>query len=116
MNNQIELQARQIETKADADAWHKKTCLDLSELIRKHKIPAGLKEMTPSADLDYKLCDRTWEWTEFKQKKFWGAFFDSVEAANNPFKNWPELIGLIANSVASARALSNAKQDMGLPQ
>ena len=104
MNQQIELQARQIETPADAEAWHKKTCLDLSELIKKHRTPAGLTEMKPSSNIDHRFSDQ-WEWEEFKKKTFWGAKFTSLEEARNPFKNWSELIGIIANSVASARAV-----------
>ena len=106
VNNQIELEARNINTPDDAAAWYKKTKLDLSALIQMHKIPIGLQEMMPSdaPDLSARFSE-CWKWKEFKQKTFRGAKFTKVEVAREPFESWTELISLIANHVASSRAM-----------
>jgi hypothetical protein len=36
---------------------------------------------------------------------FTGAFLSAEEAQQEPFDNWTELIGLIANVVAASRAM-----------
>ena len=107
VNNQIELRARNIKTPDDAMGWFNKSKLDLHELIKKHEIPTGLTEMTPSSAIEH-LFSPEWEWAEFKTKTFWGAKFEDVEAAKNPYSNWTELIGLTANSVASSRHVLSA--------
>ena len=104
VNNQIELHARNIQTPEDAEAWHNKSTLKLSELIEKHAIPRGLEQMTPNSAIDYRFSS-LWKWQEFKKTTFWGAKFTSIEEARNPFTNWTELIGLVANTVASSRAI-----------
>ncbi len=107
LNNQIELQARDIQTPADVKAWYEKSQLELKKLIDKEKIPDGLVEMKPDTAIDWRFSSQ-WKWEEFKQKSFWGNKFDDVLAARTPFSNWTELIGLIANTVASSRAIMSA--------
>ena len=104
VNNQIELKARDIQTPTDVLAWHQKSQLDLKRLIEKESVPVGLKEMTPSSDIDHRF-QGNWKWAEFKTRTFWGAKFTDETAARDPFSNWTELIGLIANTVASNRDL-----------
>ena len=108
INNQIEAHARNIQTPADVAAWHNKSKLDLTELIEKHRIPQGLVEMTPNPAIDNRFSPM-WNWEEFKQKTFWGSKFFDIDSAKNPFTNWNELIGLIANTVASSRAVMQSR-------
>ena len=108
INEQIELQARNIQTPEDVSAWHKKSKVDLTELIEKHRIPQGLVEMTPNPAIDNRFSPM-WNWEEFKQKTFWGSKFYDIEAAKTPYSHWNELIGLIANTVASSRVVMNSK-------
>ena len=108
VNNQIELQARDIKTPEDAKGWYEKSKLDLNELIQKHKIPRALKEYTPSDSIDWRFSSQ-WQWEEFKKGTFWGAQYNDLSKARTPFSNWTELIGLIAHAVASTRAVVNAK-------
>ena len=108
INNQIEAHARNIQTPADVVAWHNKSKLDLTELIERHRIPQGLVEMTPNPAIDWRFSSQ-WMWEEFKQKTFWGCKFYDIEAAKTPYSHWNELIGLIANTVASSRVVMNSK-------
>ena len=104
VNNQIELQARRIVTPADVDAWYRRSSLDLKRLIDEQKIPRGLVQMFPSSEIDH-MFTSAWEWQEFKAKgSFWGDKFGDEESAREPFSCWTEVIGLIANTVASSRA------------
>ena len=60
--------------------------------------------MHASSDIDHRFSSQ-WAWEEFKTRPFWGARFTDENAAREPFSNWAELIGLIANTVARSRAM-----------
>ena len=62
--------------------------------------------MTPSSDIDYRFAGGQWLREEFKQQgASFGARFPDQHEARAPYSNWTELIGLIANTVASSRAM-----------
>ena len=64
-----------------------------------------MRAYKPNRAIDHRFSPQ-WRWQEFlQQDSFWGSQFTDVEAANEPFGNWNELIGLIANTVAANRAL-----------
>jgi hypothetical protein len=109
LNKQIELHARDIKTPEDVEAWHVKSTVKLHELLEKEKIPGGLAEMRPSSDIDHRFSS-LWKWEEFKaRQKFYGAKYPSEATARQPYSNWTELIGLVANIIASSAAILNKK-------
>ena len=64
-----------------------------------------MQEYKPNRDIGHRFSEQ-WRWEEFLQKySFWGSQYTNVNAANQHFNNWNELIGLIANTVAANRAL-----------
>ena len=105
MSKPAELTARSIQTPADVAAWHARSKANLKEMIEKERIPQGLIAMTPSAAIDDRFSS-SWRWAEFKERGvFYGSKFSDDVAAREPFTNWTELIGLLANTIASSRAL-----------
>ena len=82
--------------------------LDLKDLIDRQKIPGGLKEMVPNQreNIDYRFSSQ-WKWEEFKEKGcFHGNQFTNLHDAREPYDNFGELIGLVANMVASLKAVA----------
>ena len=105
IDNQIEAQARQVETQEDVDAWVNKSRLDLKTFIGKEKIDICMRKYKPNPAISHRFGP-DWSWGEFlEQISFWGAQYTDVDATRQPFDNWAELIGVIANNVAASRAL-----------
>ena len=66
-----------------------------------------MQEHKPNPDIGHRFSEQ-WHWGEFlRTGSFWGPRYTNVNAANQPFDNWNELIGLIADTVPSNRALTS---------
>ena len=100
---QAELEARQIKTRADVDAWHNKSKVDLSELLKKQRVPASFERL-PYSCPDERVSAK-WQYAHIKARGFVMGRRATVEEVQVPYKSWNELIGLVANVLASARAL-----------
>ena len=86
---------------------HDKSKLDLKDLIDRQTIPGGLKEMVPNKRENIECrFSRQWKWEEFKEKGcFQGNQFTNLHD-DMEHDNFGELIGLVANMVASLKAVA----------
>jgi hypothetical protein len=108
LNNQIELHARNIQTAEDAKDWHNKCKIELKNLIDRQKIPQGLQRMIPNETIKNRFSGK-WKWEEFKEKCcFYGNQFAKLDEAREPYDNFNELIGLVANVLASPKAVARS--------
>ena len=105
VNKMVELRARNIETPQDVEAWYSKSKLDLSSLLQQQSIPKGFVKLPWNSQEEHRLSDK-WEWKHIKQQGYvWGNKLPDSVAARQPFCEWEVLIGLIAQCVASSRAV-----------
>ncbi|MFM7987645.1 MAG: hypothetical protein ACKPKO_50860, partial [Candidatus Fonsibacter sp.] len=99
------LQARDIQTPADVAAWYAKSKLYLKDLDRQGEDSGGLEQVrgqstAASPPTGVGRSSRSAD-------TFWGNQLNDETVARSPYSNWNELIGLIANTVASSRAITS---------
>ena len=101
---QVELIASKIETPQDVEHWNNKVKQDLHVLIGNQRIPSHFANHPWRDGIQWRLSG-AWDYQPIKQRGYFvGAFLSKEEATKQPYSNWTELIGLIANCVAAARA------------
>ncbi len=109
LNNMIELQARDIQTPSDLDAWYNRSKLDLHLLIEREQTPKQFQRFEWDSGLEFMMSK--YNFAPIKERGFfYGAHLDRATAEGSLFSNWTELISLCANVVASTRVmLSNSR-------
>jgi hypothetical protein len=106
----VELHASQIKTEQDLEAWNNKAKRDLAQLITQQALPVFFTKHPWRQEVEWRMSNK-WDWEPIKkQGYFTGAFLTAEQADQTPYSNWTELIGLIANAVASSRALVNSSR------
>ena len=101
---QVELMASRIETPLDVENWNNKVKQDLHVLINNQRIPSHFQRHPWRTDIENRLSSM-WDYQPIKDRGYFvGTTLDPTEAKKEPFTNWTELIGLIANCVAASRA------------
>ena len=106
----IELHASKLECEADLVAWNNKAKKDLQCLIQNQRIPQFFGQIPYRPDIEYRFPAAQWDLDAIKTAGlFTGAFLSPQDAAKEPCSNWTELIGLIGNCVAAARAVVRSR-------
>jgi hypothetical protein len=111
INNMVELEARQIASQADVDAWLNKSALDLNALIEAEEAASRDVWRQIPYTKERHIASLTSEWDESPMKEcgyVMGAFLSPVEAERPPFSDWNGLISVMANHVAASRAKQRA--------
>ena len=104
LNNMIELTARDIQSDADVEAWRNKSALDIHNLIQRERIPKAFKAIPWKPKNGHMLTK--FRWKQIAERGFfYGDYLAKKEALGDLYSNWSELINLVANHVASTRAL-----------
>ena len=96
--------ASRISTPVDVENWNNKVKQDLHVLINNQRIPNHFQQHPWRTSIENRLSSM-WDYQPIKDRGYFvGTFLDPTEAKKEPFTNWTELIGLIANCVAASRA------------
>ena len=112
INNMVELYARDIKVPEDLDEdlkkWFDKTKLDLEQLIERESIPQQFRHFEWDEDKECYIDPFVWDSDHQRLHGFWGAKLMDEIAVKEPYSNWKELIGLIANHVVASRTILSA--------
>jgi hypothetical protein len=110
VNKMVELHASQLKDEGDLVLWNSKAKKDLKQLINNQRIPSFFTQIPYDGTKIANRLSSQWAHEPIMEKGYFtGAFLSAEDAKQPAYRNWNELIGLIANCVASARALVRAR-------
>jgi hypothetical protein len=106
LNNMIELEARNIQSQEDVDAWVNRSALDLDKLIKAEEMKASnIWRKIPYSKANH-TAYFTSEWNDkpmLERGYVMGSILPAEDAAHDPFSDWNGLISIMANHIAASR-------------
>ena len=107
LNMMAEVEARNIETGADLNAFLKKSAVSLSDFLARVAVPMCFKKLEWNTEIEHMLDSGKFPRTQWEHLKESGVH--GMKLTFNPeqpvFNGWPELIGMLAKVMAGAQAI-----------
>ena len=98
-----------MRSEEDLQKWYSKSKLSLSTLLREQKVCQEFQKLPIGQDAIWRIEQSgydKWNLRPILDKGFvMGAHFTDVEGAREPYNNWNEMIGVLANHIRSGQEL-----------